>query len=197
MMRKRKRLYDKYVQTQTDINHTNYKIYRNKVTNEIRKSKTSVTDKIANKLQDSNLQPKDYWRTLKQFIKPQQRSSIPPLNAYDVIIDDDIDKANLQNDYFTQQTSMDDTHASLPATPLVNTNTLSSVIITQDEVHETLNSLNVGKAVGPDSISNRLLKELAVPLSLPLCNLFYFSLQTGQVQSSWREANVTPMHKPE
>ena len=195
MMRKRKRLYDKYVQTKTDMNHTNYKTYRNKVTNEIRKSKKSVTDKISNKLLASNLQPKDYWRTLKQFIKPQQRSSIPPLNADDVILDDDTDKANLLNDYFTQQTSLDDTHASLPATPLENTNTLSSVILTQEEVHETLNTLNVGKAVGPDSISNRLLKELAVPLSLPLCNLFNFSLQTGQVPSSWKEANVTPIHK--
>ena len=49
--------------------------------------------------------------------------------------------------------------------------------------------------MGPDSVSNRLLKELAVPLSLPLCNLFNFSLQTGQVPSSWKEANVTPIHK--
>ena len=57
------------------------------------------------------------------------------------------------------------------------------------------NSLNVGKALGPDFIRNRLLKELAVPLSLPLCNLFNFSLQTGQVPSSWKEANVTPINK--
>ena len=183
------------MQSRTDTNHTNYKTYRNKVTNEIRKSKKSVTDKISNKLLDTNLQPKDYWRTLKQFIKPQQRSSIPPLNADDVILDDDSDKANLYNDYFTQQTSLDDTHASLPATPLENTTTLSSFIITQDEVQETLKSLNVGKAVGPDSISNRLLKELAVPLSLPLCDLFKFSLQNGQVPTSWKEANVTPIHK--
>ena len=195
MKRKRKRLYDKYMQSRTDTNHKNYKTYRNKVTNEIRKSKKSVTDKISNKLLDTNLQPKDYWRTLKQFIKPQQRSSIPPLNADDVILDDDSDKANLFNDYFTQQTSLDDTHASLPATPLENTTTLSSFIITQDEVQETLKSLNVGKAVGPDSISNRLLKELAVPLSLPLCDLFNFSLQNGQVPTSWKEANVTPIHK--
>ena len=155
----------------------------------------SVTDKISNKLLDTNLQPKDYWRTLKQFIKPQLRSFIPPLNADDVILDDDSDKANLFNDYFTQQTSLDDTHASLPATPLENTSTLNSFIITQDEVQETLKSLNVGKAVGPDSVSNILLKELAVPLSFPLCDLFNFSLQNGQSPTSWKEANVTPMHK--
>ena len=56
-------------------------------------------------------------------------------------------------------------------------------------------SLNVGKAVGPDTISNRLLQELALPLSAPLCNLFNFSLRTGQVPSSWKEAHVTPIHK--
>ena len=121
MKRKRKRLYDKYMQSRTEINHDNYKMYRNKVTNEIRKSKKSVADKISSKLRDTNLQPKDYWRTLKQFIKPQQRSSIPPLNADGIILDDDTDKANFLNDYFTQQTSLDDTNASLPATPLENT----------------------------------------------------------------------------
>ena len=71
----------------------------------------------------------------------------------------------------------------------------NSLNVTQVEVQETLKSLNVGKAAGPDSISNRLLKELAVPLSLPLCNLVNYSLHTGQVPSSWKEANITPIHK--
>ena len=195
MMRKRKRLYDKYMQSKSETDHSNYKRFRNKVTTEIRKSKKSVIDKLSQKLLDTNLQPKDYWRTLKQFIKPEQSSSIPSLNADGVVLDDDADKANLLNDYFTQQTTLDDTHASLPATPLENTSTLNSLNLTQAEVQETLKSLNVGKAAGPDSVSNRLLKELAVPLSLPLCNLFNYSLHTGQVPSSWKEANITPIHK--
>ena len=40
-----------------------------------------------------------------------------------------------------------------------------------------------------------LVKELAVPLSLALCNFFNHSLHTGQVPSSWKEANITPIHK--
>ena len=195
MKRKRKRLYDKYMQLRTETNHDNYKMYRNKVTNEIRKSKKSVTDKISSKLRDTNLQPKDYWRTLKQFIKPQQRSSIPPLNADGIILDDDTDKANFLNDYFTQQTSLDDTHASLPATPLENNSTLNSILITRGEVQEILKYLKVGKAVGPDTISNKLLKELSTPLSSPLCDLFNFSLRRGQFPNSWKEANITPIHK--
>ena len=55
-------------------------------------------------------------------------------------------------------------------------------------------SLTIGKAAGPDSISNRLLKELAIPLSEPLCDLFNFSLQSGQLPSTWKEANVSHVH---
>ena len=40
-----------------------------------------------------------------------------------------------------------------------------------------------------------IVTELAVPLSLPLCDLFTFSLQNGQVLTSWKEAYVTPIHK--
>ena len=167
-----------YMQSKSETDHSNYKRFRNKVTTEIRKSKKSVIDKLSQKLLDTNLQPKDYWRTLKQFKKPEQSSFIPSLNADGVVLDDDADKANLLNDYFTQQTTLDDTHASLLATLLENTSTLNSLNLTQVEVQETLKSLNVGKAAGPDSVSNRLLKELAVPPSLPLCNLFNYSLHT-------------------
>ena len=91
------------------------------MTTEIRKSKKSGINKLSLKLLDTNLQPKGYWRTLKQFMKPEQSSSVPSLNADGIVLDDDADKANLLNDYFTQQTTLDDTHASLPATPLENT----------------------------------------------------------------------------
>ena len=53
----------------------------------------------------------------------------------------------------------------------------------------------MGKAVGPDTISSKLLKELSTPLSSPLCDLFNFSLRRGQFPNSWIEANITPIQK--
>ncbi|MEW8548237.1 MAG: endonuclease/exonuclease/phosphatase family protein, partial [Candidatus Thiodiazotropha sp.] len=188
MMRKRKRLYDKYKRTNNDIDHTNYKTFRNKVTNEIRQSKKLTNDKLANKLLNSDLRPKDYWKTLKHFINKEQSFSIPPLKVDGIVIEEDLDKATALNDYFLEQTVLDDANASLPATPFADLNLLSSIAITSEEVQSTLQSLAIGKAAGPDSISNRLLKELAIPLSAPLCDLFNFSLQSGQVPSSWKEA---------
>ena len=58
-----------------------------------------------------------------------------------------------------------------------------------------LKSLQLGNATGPDSINNRVLKELAKPLSFPLSDLFHFSLTSGKVPLIWKEANATPIFK--
>ena len=60
---------------------------------------------------------------------------------------------------------------------------------------ETLKSLPIGKAAGSDLINNRLLKELAQPLALPLSDLFNFSLSSGNVPHIWKQANVAPFHR--
>ena len=58
-----------------------------------------------------------------------------------------------------------------------------------------LKSLKLGKAAGPDTVNNRILKELALPLSVPLADLFNLSLCKGKVPNIWKEANVTPIFK--
>ena len=176
MMRKRKRLYDKYKRTNRETDYTAYKLFRNKVKSELKRSKNLVTDKLVNKLSESNLKPKDSWKTLKQFIKPQQKTTIPPLHNDGTIIQDDVDKSNFLNDYLTQQTTLNEANASLPSIPPHSRHSLSSIIITADEVQSTLKSLSIGKVTGPDSISNRLLKELTVPLS-PIFSTSRFDLE--------------------
>ena len=149
-----------------------------------------MNKKLANNLLNNDLRPKDYWKTLKHFINKEQSFSLPPLKIDGIVVEEDLEKATALNDYFTEQTVLDDTYASLPATPLAKFHSLGSIAITPDEVQSVLQSLNIGKAAGPDSISNRLLKELAIPLSEPLCDLFNFSLQSGQVPSTWKEVTL-------
>ena len=73
--------------------------------------------------------------------------------------------------------------------------TLNSISITANEVESVLKALQTGKASGPDAINNRILKELAKPLSFPLSDLFNASLIKGKVPALWKQANVTPIHK--
>ena len=57
-------------------------------------------------------------------------------------------------------------------------NTIESIHLFPLEVETCLKSLKTGKAAGPDTINNRILKEVAGPLSHPLCDLFNYSLSS-------------------
>ena len=72
---------------------------------------------------------------------------------------------------------------------------LESISISAFEVEDISKTLKTGKPAGPDSIDNRLLKELARPLSTPLTDIFNVSLSKGKVPSLWKQANVTPVFK--
>ena len=99
------------------------------------------------------------------------------------------------NDYFTEQSSLDDSGANLPADLNIPDFSLNSIYITANEVESVLKALQTGKASGPDAINNIILKELTKPLSSPLSDLFKASLIKGQVPALWKQANVTPIHK--
>ena len=64
-----------------------------------------------------------------------------------------------------------------------------------DEVTLILKSLPVGKATGPDGLSNRILSVLADELSIPVCALFNESLQHGTVPDCFKETHVCPILK--
>ena len=120
----------------------------------------------------------DWWKTLKTFIKPSQFSSIPPIKVNGTI---NSDKANILNDYFTEQSSLDDSNATLPEDLDHPDFTLNSISVTANEVEAVLKSLQIGKVAGPDAINNRILQKLAQPSTLPLCDLFNASLIKGKV----------------
>ena len=54
--------------------------------------------------------------------------------------------------------------------------TLDSISLTPTEVKDTSSTLKLCKASGPDNVNNRILKEAAVLLSEPLCDLFIYSI---------------------
>ena len=88
---------------------------------------------------------------------------------------------------------MNDSNATLPTVNHKPPHKLESISIHPQEVEDILKSFKTGKAAGPDSIDNRLLKELARPLSVPLTDIFNSSLAIGKVLNLWKWANVTPV----
>ena len=196
LMRKRNRFYRKYKKSKTVQNYSKFKKIRNDVTSLLQKSEQDYTESLANKFKSSNLSSKDYWNTLKSFIKPSQSSSeIPPLHKNGCYVSDSTDKANLLNEYFVQQTSLNERSATIPAMVNIIGPTLTNIKFTSLKVKSVLESLQLGKLSGPDGINNRILKELSSPLSRPLSHLSNYSMSKGIFPDIWKEANVSPLFK--
>ena len=195
-IRKRKRAYKKAKRTNLPLHWHKFRQLRNKVTKLIRDSKTMCNEKIANKLKSDTLSSKDWWTTLKTVISPNSKNSVPPLDKDGIIISDDLEKANALNDYFRDQTYIDDTDVELPniANYTVQSD-LTLIQLSPNEIETVLKSLPIGKAAGPDGINNRILRELASELSIPFCSLFNQSLRTGVFPNCWKVSHVCPIHK--
>ena len=162
----------------------------------IRKSKNKCKENITNKLKSQTLSSKDWWSNLKSVISPNSKTSIPPLKKDDVIISDDLEKANALNDFSRDQSLINVENAILPQLVRYNViSELSTFTLIPTETEAILKSLPLGKATGPDGIHNRVLRELATELSVPLTSLFNQSLRTGIFPECRKLSNVCPIPK--
>ena len=195
-IRKRKRLFRKAKATQDNEIWAKFRRQRNKTTSLIRRSKQTYLEKLAEKLKCNDLSSRDWWSTLKGFICPNKTKTIPPLHSNGNIITETIDKANLLNNFFRDQIIIDDYNIDPPtvtAYPVFSE--LDSLILTSDDVLSVLKLLPIGKAAGPDGVSNRILKELSEQIAEPLTSLFNESLTKSCIPQAWKIANVSPIAK--
>ena len=139
---------------------------------------------------------KTFWKITKPVYGTKRVQSIPHLIMNDCLITKTTDKAEALNQYFTEQCKLDPTQNDpLPKFIYLTDNKMETLILTPAEIYNILKNLNVSKAVGPDKVSNRILKECAISLSEPLARLFNLSLAQGVFPSCWKIANVIPIFK--
>ena len=115
-----------------------------------------------------SLSPKQWWSLPKSFIFHSSQSSSPPFQKDGLVFVNKEVKANVLNDFFRDQTLPIDQDAVVPEiAPYLVERCLSSLVFLPDEVKLILKSLPVGKATGPDGLSNRTLSMLA---ELSMCS---------------------------
>lgn len=75
--------------------------------------------------------------------------------------------------------------------------TLDSVnlIISEDDVFQTICGLDINKGSGPDDIPNSFLKNCAHTIARPLALIFNKSLKENTFPNRWKEAIIIPIHK--
>ena len=201
LMRKRDRLRKKAKKKNSDYYWSKFKRIRNKVVDSLRAAKSTYHCKLCDKIKANKFGSKDWWNLVKQVSNISQKShGIKILvSDNDEIITDDHNKANALNNFFASQTYIDELHATLPDLPnhenAPDIPTLDRIVLTERNVEDILKTLDTSKAMGPDLINARILKEASRELSIPLCMLFNTSLQSNIFPSQWKIANVVPVFK--
>ena len=131
-------------------------------------------------MKSTTISSRDWWTALETVIAPNTSASIPPLQNNDSVSHDDLDKANILNNFFKDQTVIDESNAVLPQIDpyTVNIN-MYSLHFSPTEIESVLKSLKTGKATRPDGINNRILRELSKELAVPFCSFFHQCIETG------------------
>jgi len=93
----------------------------------------------------------------------------------------------LLNKFFTSVFTQEDT-SKIPKP-------LTDIEITPEKVEKKPLKLKATKFAGPDGFHQRILKETASSIYLPLSVIYIKSMAEGEVPSTWKGGNITPIHK--
>ena len=72
---------------------------------------------------------------------------------------------------------------------------MNDTTITEAGVRKLISNLKIHKAMGPDDIGPRVLRELVDVTAPILTSIFRKSYETGKLPSDWKQANVSPIFK--
>ena len=123
------------------------------LTNAITNSKLAYYRPTASRLNDHNSAPKTYWSILKSFVNGKKIPLIPPILVKDQLVTNFLEKANLFNEFFTQQCNTIENDSTLPNDLVFETTErISSFDISKDEISKIIRSLDPSKAHGQKSL---------------------------------------------
>ena len=82
-----------------------------------------------------------------------------------------------------------------PCNVVLNPDSESDLIVTEESIFKKLSALIPTKAPGPDEIPCWLLKDNADILACPLTTIMNSSFREAHVPQSWKRANIIPIPK--
>ena len=196
MLSLRNRAWKRFARTRSAFHNTIFKNIRRRCKLTISLAKRNYEASTVSRLTDPLTTPKFYWKTLKSLLGTKIDSGIPSLIHQGQVLSSSADKSEALNNYFVEQSTLTPPSDGFALPPVLKPSyELSNIVITEAEVLKVLTSLNISKANGPDSISNRLLRESAPSITSSLTTLFNKSLSSGKFPHVWKQANVVPVFK--
>ena len=148
---------------------------------------------VNNLVGDVKANPRDFYRYINGQKKDTQ--GIPPLKRRhgNGVAESELEQVNEFNGQFTDVFNKNE-HSQVPlqnrSAPFMNDVVVSAVGVTK-----LLKGLNPSKALGPDELHPKVLKELASELGPVFAHLFQQSIDTGEIPKEWSLANICPLFK--
>ena len=188
LLRKKNRLYKKAKKTN---NWKNYNMTKKETKKALRRSEWAyINENIINGLSEKNNKP--FWKYIKS--KKQDNIGVAPLKNKGKIHSDSQTKAEILINQF-KSVFTKRTNAETPTTKINCSQDISPLVINTNGVTKLLKDLNVAKACGPDGIPNKVLKTCAEQIAPAITTIFQKSIDTGELPTDWRNANVSSIYK--
>ena len=175
-----------------------YKFLRNKITDNIRKSKKDYY----NKFFDDNVNNlKKTWKGIKDLLHQKKSSEISQINQNDINITDSTKIAKTFNNFFVNvgpncEKKIPKSHKNpLSYMGRPNPNVLLLSPTTPEEISNIIINLDSNKSSGPTIIPIKLLKIANVLLCRQISSIINTSFTSGTFPDSAKMANVIPIHK--
>ena len=112
------------------------------------------------------------------------------------LVTDFLVKADLFNDYFSQQCTTVDNDSSIPPNITFATEQkLPTLEFCTDDIVKIIKSLDPNQAHEHDEISIRMIKLGATSTAKPLSILFRSCFENQCFAKEWKKANIVPVHK--
>ena len=192
-IKKKYNVYKRYLSTKSGQDYQRCIRERNKCTKLLRKTRKEYEKQVA---KEGKTNPKNFWRYVQERMKTNSGISSLKKNDGSLVVKD-IEKAETLNEFFSSVFIREDT----TNVPFLNNGSMSEGIslydirVTPEAIRSKLQELNPNKSHGPDEIPPKVLKEVSEELSLPLCNLYNKSLETGSLPEDWKTAEVIALYK--
>ena len=168
----------------------------NSLTETIRPSKEKFYCKLSTKLANRSTPSKTSWSILKTFVNGKKIPIIPPLLVNNNFITNFLEKANLFNEFFSNQCQPLQNNSTLPKSNMYHTeNRLNDITFDNEKLLKIIQSLDANKAHGYDGILIRILKLGSPSIIKPLSVIFQNCLKSSTFPDDWKKGNIVPIHK--
>ena len=191
MCRKKQRLYNRAKRTHKSHHWGKFRAHKKDTLRALRRARWNYINNILElSLTENNSKP--FWK----YIKAQRQDNIgvTALKSEGRLFTDNVSKAEILNRQFKSVFTQED-KSSIPKLPGPPHPPIGNMEIDTRGVEKLLTRLDPNKASGPDNISCRILKELAIELAPALTAIYQQSIDSGSLPSDWTRANITPVYK--